>query len=433
MSVIDVIHSPWAIVPERLEKIQEIYHARVNDLPLDWEARDTSGMHAGREPYQVRDGVAVIDVRGVIAQRMNLFSQISGGTSSQLLSRDIESALSDPSIAGIVLAIDSPGGTVAGTPELAAKIMAGRARKPIMAWTDNAMASAAYWIGSAAEKVYISSNVTQVGSIGVVATHKDVSGAEAKAGVKTTEIYAGKYKRIASNYAPLTDEGKAALQDTVDYLYSVFVGHVAEQRGAKVEDVLTRMADGRVFVGKQAIDAGLADGMASLDEVIAMVREKHAASAAQVRGVVNMGLSADDVRKDHPEAAAQIAAQAAVEERGRIKAIQDAALPGHDALVARLIADGVTAEAAAMQLLAAEKQARLAAGAQRQADAPDPLPNAAPRMDDPRPPTAKSREQIATEALAYQAQHGCDYVTALKAVHQGPLPAAPRAAERQEV
>lgn len=384
MNVHDIVRGPWAIEPKVLETIQDVFYKRANGETTEWlEARAGQDLTGGKHrPYTVRDGVAIISVEGVIAQRMNLFMSMSGGTSTQLLDRDIGMALEDPGVDGIVLAIDSPGGTVAGTPDVAARIHAGRATKPIVAWSDGVMASAAYWIGMAAEEIFVSSKVTQVGSIGVVAAHRDVSEAEKQAGVKTTEIYAGKYKRIASQYQPLTPEGRQSIQDQVDYLYSVFVGTVADYRGKSIEDVLDRMADGRVLVGQQAIDAGLVDGMASLDEVIAIVSQR----AADKRGQKDMEfrmLTVDQVKADHAEVASALKAEGATAERARIKELRGLALPGHEALIESMIEDGTSPEAAAVKVLAAEKSMREKVVADLDADRPQALPHV-------NPPTAKA-------------------------------------------
>jgi ClpP class serine protease len=133
---------------------------------------------------------------------MNLMSQVSGGTSTELFARDVKAALNDPAVQSIVLLVDSPGGAVGGTMAAAAAVMTGRGVKPIAAYSDGTMASAAYWVGSAADRVYVSSGVDQVGSIGVVASHVDVSQREQALGIKTTEIVAGSYKRIASSPNP---------------------------------------------------------------------------------------------------------------------------------------------------------------------------------------------------------------------------------------
>lgn len=267
MSILDVVNAPWAITPDKLREIQTIYTAHLRGEKSDIEAIEAKlgrPLTNERAPYTLTDGVAVITIDGVIAKRMNLFTQISGGISTELVTQDLRAALVDPAVNGIILSIDSPGGTVDGTQNLSDQILAARRVKPIVALASGVMASAAYWIGSAASAVFISDQTTITGSIGVVTSHVDMSRAEEQKGVKTTEIYAGKFKRIASSYSPLSSDGRDSIQEQVDYLYSIFVGDVARNRGVSVEAVLQTMADGRVFTGRQGIDAGLVDGVATL-------------------------------------------------------------------------------------------------------------------------------------------------------------------------
>lgn len=186
----------------------------------------------------------------------------------ETISELLDLALEDEHITAIVLDIDSPGGTVDGTFELADNIFRARREKPVYAFSDGMMASAAYAIGAAAEAVYLSGPAVHVGSIGIVSAHVDYSGAEKQMGIKTTEMFAGKYKRITSAYEPLSDEGRAIMQEQVDYMYSLFVDIVAAYRGVSIKQVLENMADGRVFIGEQVITAGLADGFTTLDGLI---------------------------------------------------------------------------------------------------------------------------------------------------------------------
>jgi len=272
MRVIDILTSPWAIVPEKLYEIQEIYGTHLRGEKIDISAvealiKDPSATDAERR-YEIIDGVAFIPIQGVIAKRMNLFSRISGGVSTQLVGQDIKEALDDEGITGIILDIDSPGGTVDGTEELANIIYEGRDKKPIITYSDGLMASAAVWIGSAAHEIYISGATVEVGSIGVVSTHVDYSEYEKKLGIKTTEIYSGKYKRIVSQYRPLSEEGEQTMQDLTDYVYTVFVDVIAKHRGTDSETVLKDMADGRIFIGQQAVNAGLVDGIMGLDAIL---------------------------------------------------------------------------------------------------------------------------------------------------------------------
>ena len=271
MRLIDLINSPWAIMPEMLREISAIYTTHMKGEKIDIkgiEERTGKTLKNKQQSYEIVGSVGIVPIEGVISKKMNLFTEISGGASSELVGRDIIQLLNNPDVRSIVLKIDSPGGTVDGAEMLADIVYSARGKKDIVAYTDGMMASAAYWIGAAADAVFIASDTTQVGSIGVIATHVDISRAEESVGVKTTEIVAGKYKNIASQHMPLSIEGKAAIQEQIDYIYSVFVNSIAKYRGVSSADVLSKMADGKIFIGKQAEDAGLVDGVSTFDKLI---------------------------------------------------------------------------------------------------------------------------------------------------------------------
>lgn len=276
----DILGGPWAIVPEKLLEIQAAYMRHLNDEKFNasqWLSKNT--ISPPEKPYDVIDGVAVIPIHGIIAKRMNLLVHFSGGVSTQLLKRDIQAAAADSEVKSIFLDVDSPGGTVDGTEELARTVAETRSIKPIIAFTDGLMASAAYWIAASADQIYISGETSVVGSIGVVTAHVDYSRYEEKIGVKTTEIYAGKYKRIASEYSPLSGEGRSYLQDQVNLLYTIFVDKVMTNRPKKlvlpksakdeldekgvIETTTIPWADGKIFTGAQAVEVGLVDGIVS--------------------------------------------------------------------------------------------------------------------------------------------------------------------------
>jgi signal peptide peptidase SppA len=277
MNALDILNSPWALIPERYVELREIYlrHARGESADLKAiEARIGKPLENTHQPYTLDGGVAAIDISGIIAKRMNMFMQISGGTSTQLLAQDFKMALADPEAHSILLNVDSPGGEVDGTHEVANLIRNARGQKPIVALADGTMASAAYWIGSAAEAVYAIGKTTQVGSIGVIATHTDLSKANEMRGVKVTHITAGKYKAADSPYQPLNAETTAILQAEVDQIYSTFVDEVAQQRGVTPQRVLDEMADGRMFIGEAAVRAGLVDGIRTREQIIADLNQR---------------------------------------------------------------------------------------------------------------------------------------------------------------
>ncbi len=439
MNILDVLYQPWAIDADRLREIQEIYahHLRGESIDLDAvEARLGRKLQNQSQGYRVQDGAALIPLRGVIAPRMNMMAQVSGGTSAELFVRDVQAAAADPAVSSIVLLVDSPGGAVSGTPAAAAAVMAARVVKPTASWVDGAMASAAYWIGSAAERVYLSSSVDPVGHIGVIATHSDQSRREEALGVKTTEIFAGRFKAVMSPHGPLSELGRQTMQDQVDYLYSLQVGDVAAQRGVSVDRVLADMADARVFIGQQAVDAGLADGIASLESVIAELNDRAATAARSSVAVLPLKRASMDPTQaaaewaaENPQAAAVLRAEGAAGERDRIAAVRGQALPGHEALIEQLAADGQTSgPEAAMRVIAADRQRQANLRQSRLDDAIDAVPQAAaPEAEDHASGSrlgtggtiTVSTDAAALDAAAknYQAQHpGTSYVAAIKAV-----------------
>lgn len=436
MRISDVLNAPWAIEPSKLLELNAIYAAHVHGEKIDIAAVEARlGRPLANEQqrdYDIFDGVAVISIEGVIAKKMNMFSMISGGASSEIARRSLLAAQADASVHSIILSIDSPGGTVDGTQTLGDAVFEARSTKPIATLGNGMIASAAYWIGSAANMAYIAEDTTTVGSIGVVTAHQDISGAEAAKGIKTTEISAGKYKRIASSYAALSDEGRQSIQDRLDYMYSLFVGAVARNRGVNASVVLENMADGRVFIGNQAIEAGLVDGVMSLDALVAKLNQERpiigrspvpqrtALALAPPSTTTHQGktMNQDELQAAHPELANQLRADGAKAERERIQGIEGQAIPGHEALITKLKFDGTsTAGDAAMAVVAAEKSQRQAHATATANDAPAPLPAAAPPAVAPVASGEKTRQELHAAALDHMATHpGTEYMVAFKAV-----------------
>lgn len=395
MRIIDIVNGPWAITPEMLTEIQGIYGTYLRGEKINIEAVEAKiGKPLENKKqlgYDLIDGAAIITIEGVIAKKMNLFSRISGGASTQLIERDIREALNDSSVEKIILNIDSPGGTVDGTFELANFVFESRGKKPIIAYTDGMMCSAAYAIGAAADQVFISGDTTAVGSIGVVASHQDISKMEEKYGVKTTEIYAGKYKRIASEYQPLTVEGFASIKERIDYLYTNFVNEIAKFRGVSSETVIANMSTDvkPYFIGKQAIEAGLVDGVSTLDGLInkKAVGVTAADSKKPIKAEETI-MTKDELKEKFPAVYQAIAdeghaaglsagvlkgkTEGAAAELARIKSVKEQAMAGHEALIETLMFDGVTTGAdAAVKVLAAEKTLRTSKADDFKADGKD--------------------------------------------------------------
>jgi signal peptide peptidase SppA len=210
-------------------------------------------------------GIAVIPVHGTLVKRTAGLDAASGLTSYTEIAAMLDSALADPQIAGILLDIDSPGGEASGSFELARRVREASAVKPVWAVANDSAYSAAYAIGSAANRLIVS-ETGGVGSIGVIALHIDQSVKDANEGYRYTAVTAGTHKNDFSPHQPLTDEAKAELQAEVDRLYGLFVEHVGSMRTLATDDV--RSTEAGLYFGANAIAAGLADAVGTFESAL---------------------------------------------------------------------------------------------------------------------------------------------------------------------
>lgn len=213
--------------------------------------------------------VAVIPVVGFLTQKPTptLLSILFGGTSVEAVVAEIVTALRDTSVSAVVLDVDSPGGSVHGLIEAAAKIRSVRGGKPIFAVADPFAASAAYWLASQAD-VVVSTPSSITGSIGVIVAHTDISAALERDGINVTVVRYGAKKAIDNEMEPLTDDALAGLQAMVDYFGRAFDADVAKGRRVSVDRVRTDFGQGAVFTAENAVRAGLADRVGMLEEVV---------------------------------------------------------------------------------------------------------------------------------------------------------------------
>lgn len=257
---------PMAILPAKMDEIQAFIDRRINGQLSDWQAvMPVSAQSEERVPYELREGVAIVPVRGVLAKRANLVTDFSGGTSMELLRADLLAADRDPAVRAILLHAESPGGTVDGCIETADTLWDVRSRKPVVTFVDGMMASACLWICSGAHSI-ITGPAAQCGSLGVLITHYDISMRDKAFGIVRTVIASGEYKSITSDEKPLSDRARAYLEDQVYTLFAMFTAGVARNRGMAIEAVLEKMGDGRVFIGADAVTAGAADAVGTFDD-----------------------------------------------------------------------------------------------------------------------------------------------------------------------
>lgn len=354
VSAFDLVASqPWAILPSMLETIGAIAR-RENDSVEALEARLGRPLQNTRS-VKMRDGVATIPITGPVFRYANLFSEISGAVSLDVLATDLTRAIDDPSVKSIVLVLDSPGGQANGISEFAAMVRA--STKPVVAYVDGSAASAAYWIASAADEIFIS-KTGEVGSIGAVVSI-DTRGK--KDGVM--EIVSSQSPNKRPDVS--TDAGRALIQARIDQFAQVFIEDVAAYRRVSVDHVLGHYGQGDMRMGAEAVRLGMADRVSTLEEVIAGLT----GTKPKGNGIMNTEaqtqapvITREYLAANHADLIAALQGEGATAERTRMLDVQAQSMPGHEALIATLMADGVTSgPQAAVQILAAEK----ALGAQR--------------------------------------------------------------------
>jgi ClpP class serine protease len=376
----------WAITPDGLNQIIAIASGFGDPQAV---AAKLGKPLANAHSASVRDGVAIVPVIGPIFRYANLFTEISGASSVQTLAIDLQTALDDASVKGIILEIDSPGGMVAGISEFAAQIRAANEIKPVIAYISDTGASAAYWIASAAGEI-IAADTARIGSIGVVM--QALSGDEE-----------GTIKFISSQSPlkqadPKSDSGKMQYQKTVDELAEVFIGAVAGYRDTTREAVIANFGSGGMVIAAEAISKGMADRLGSLESVIAQLAtgksfitfQKGNTAMSQTNPFTREALAAE-----HPDLFKAITeesyaaglnagiAQGAEAERTRIQGIEALATLGHDKLIAEFKYDGkTTASDAALKILTAEKDTRAQMAAKLSAETPPPVPLAPAAFND---------------------------------------------------
>jgi signal peptide peptidase SppA len=211
-------------------------------------------------------GIAVIPIHGTLVKRVLGMEAASGLTSYGGIAQEIDAALADPQVQGILLDIDSPGGEASGSFELARQIRHAATQKPVWAVANDAAYSAAYALAASAQRLIVT-ETGGVGSIGVIALHIDQSAKDAQEGYRYTAVTAGAHKNDFSPHHPLSDEAKAELQAEVDRLYGLFVEHVTAMRSLNADAV--RATEAGLYFGANAITAGLADAVSSFETALA--------------------------------------------------------------------------------------------------------------------------------------------------------------------
>jgi len=251
---------PLLIHPAKLDAILYGLSHRLGVAYPEPQAYLPTALRKDGNAYRVQNGVALIDIFGILAHRSGGMNPDSSPILSyEEISDQLQQALADPSVQQIAIQLDSPGGEVSGAFQLAEQIRTWCTLKPIHALANDLAASAAYLIGSAATTLTVSPT-GQVGSIGVVMRHVDVSQAMERDGVKVTFIHAGTHKVDGNPYQPLPESVKSRLQADVDHYYDLFIEAVALNRS--LNPLAIRATEADMFVAEEALKRGLVDKIA---------------------------------------------------------------------------------------------------------------------------------------------------------------------------
>lgn len=278
--------SAWADIRRAVAEIPQ-------DLSVEALTAAYDAWLEGTVATTVKDGIATIPVRGVLTKGWSFWNYWLGWSSYDQLAHDLEVSIADPEVRGIILSVDSPGGQVDGCAELGTRLFAARNAvlgKPILAHVDGLAASAAYWLASAAERVIVAPTA-MAGSIGVIFSFTDWTGAYEALGVRQTDIVSTQSPR--KNPDPFAAEGRAQYQVHADAIAEVFLQAVATHRGTSRDTVAAQFGQGDVFVGQAAINAGLADAIGTFE---ATQRELVAELDASDAEIITLQFARSDAR-----------------------------------------------------------------------------------------------------------------------------------------
>ena len=335
-------NEPWLITEGALHQIQLIA-ARAHDTTPEAISK-LAGENQQAELVTKINNTAILNIRGPMARYSSFFSEISGMSSTEKLASAFSSLDADESVEQIILQIDSPGGTVNGIAEFAELIASGNT--PTVSYITGVGASAAYWVASQTDKIYVSKTAI-TGSIGVRGEAPDEPDS----------------RTLVSKYAPAKIGSAAASQAVMDRLEVEFHNAVASGRGVTATHVQENFGQGGVFVGSDAVDAGLADAVATLDQILAgtvgmpPVR-RTTTSSDKEESMTTDTKTGGITTAEHEKAVAQAKAEgiaegnasatdtAITEERARVSAILEAGQGKAQGQVKTLIDKGIDAETA---------------------------------------------------------------------------------------
>ncbi|WP_449621490.1 signal peptide peptidase SppA [Robertmurraya sp. Marseille-Q9965] len=227
--------------------------------------------------------IAVLDINGTIQDTGNVTSLFaSEGYNHRTFMEKLEQVKEDDTVKAVVIRVNTPGGGVVESAEIHDKIVEiqTEAKKPVYISMGSMAASGGYYVSAPAHKIFASPE-TLTGSLGVIMQGYNFAGLAEKYGVEFVTIKSGPYKDIMSATRDMTEEEKGILQSMISNSYEGFVDVIAEGRDMTEEQV-KKIADGRIYDGRQAKELGLIDDFGYFEDVVEAVKKEQKISDAQV-------------------------------------------------------------------------------------------------------------------------------------------------------
>lgn len=259
---------PLAVHEDALAAINERMRMRIagDELSGRREFAAAYGAQAMEQSLQRAGSIALIPIVGFLTDDPFL-AWLGLGTAVDSIAFGVRQAVADPTVTGIVLVVNSPGGGVDLVQETAAEIRRARAVKPVVAIARTLCASAAFWLAAQADEL-IASPSAQIGSVGVFILHVSTERLNERVGITPTYIYAGKYKVEGNSDESLSSEARGFMQKRVDEIYATFVRDVALGRQTSDTHVRAQFGQGRVFGADEAVRLGMADRVETLEVLL---------------------------------------------------------------------------------------------------------------------------------------------------------------------
>ena len=336
-SLLHVVHRHSLGIKLSEDEIRQVTTERRELVDHPIYGHDPKLLEASPGVLRVLDGVGIIPIEGLVTK---LAGSVNGssqprGTATNVLRKSLKMALADDDVHTIMLYVDSPGGSVPGTSDLARQIRAARARKPVVAFVDGMMASGAYWLGSQADEV-VTNDTGHVGSIGVYTVLDDWHAFFEEHGVERHIIKAGKFKGMGIPGVKVTEGELEVLQREINHIYDRFVDAVATGRQMEAKDVL-KIADGTVRTGESARAVGLVDRVETFDNLMGEITSSRGESVRRR----DVETEPDEAETDEP---------AATSEEANVATKTKAAPDGGEAVSAGFDLDAHSAEETATYL-----------------------------------------------------------------------------------